>query len=1193
MIIIDLIYNLSVLVALSVLSGFIDSRYSRTTLAGKILQGMLFGGVAIIGMLYPFNFAEGIIFDGRSIVISLCTLFFGPVSGLISSASAMIFRNYLGGGGAVMGSLVITASFLIGYVFYRKKTKGAFTSTKRNLYVFGFLVSAVMMGLMLTLPTNSIKEAYKVITPTVMFFYPLITVLIGKMLLDQEENKDYLDKINQEKLIYQTTLYSIGDAVITTDKFGSIRHMNPVAEQLTGWKEKDAVGKLLSDVFNIIDEESRNKVRNPVKKIVQEGVKITLVNHTMLISKDGREIPIADSGAPIKNKTGDIMGAVIVFRDQTEERAARKTLIESETNFRNLFEHSPIGKSMTGVDGSLRANKALCAMLGYSEQELKTKKWMDITHPEDIQQTTEVVQSLLDGRLERSQLEKRFIHKNGNIIWADVSTYLHRTKNGMPQFFITTVTDITKRKEAEKALKESEEIFRHFMENSPIYVFFKDKEIRSLRLSKNYEQMLGKPLHELLGKTMDELFPSELAKKMIADDQRILHQGELVVTDEELNGRYYTTIKFPIIIDGIPCYLAGYTIDMTERKLAEEKLLESEERLSSFMNSASDSFYLLDSNMNFIEINKKGLEIIGKKREDVIGKNIADVVPDVKSSGRYEKHLEVIKTGTPYVVDHFIPHPIFGDLHFVLNSFKVGTGLGVIAHDITEHKRAEEALKQSNTFNEMLLQTIPFGMDIVDEKGNILFISDAMKKLLGSDALGQCCWTMFKDDKQQCHDCPLHRGIEFGRADVLESAGVLGGKTFQISHIGMTYQGKKAILEVFQDITEQKRLQSQFLQAQKNQSIGTLAGGIAHDFNNILGIILASSSALERSTENKEKILEYNRIIHQAVNRGAALVRQILTFARKTEIVLAPMILSDLISELVSMLEQTFPKIITFRKIFDSNIPFINADRTQIHQVLMNLCVNARDAMPKGGSITIKVEKQVSDQARERIPAASHDSYLCVSVTDTGEGMDEVTRRQIFDPFFTTKEQGKGTGLGLAVVYGVMQSHHGFIDVESEVGNGTTFRLYFPIPLASEQMADVSSLPGSFSTGGTETILLVEDEKALIEMVRLLLESKGYKVLTAKNGIEAVKIYKMNNPKIDIVLTDMGLPGITGMEAFKKIKEIDPNARVLFASGFFEPDIKSELYKLGAKGFIQKPYSPDEVLQKLREVLDEKIKFID
>jgi signal transduction histidine kinase/ActR/RegA family two-component response regulator len=395
-------------------------------------------------------------------------------------------------------------------------------------------------------------------------------------------------------------------------------------------------------------------------------------------------------------------------------------------------------------------------------------------------------------------------------------------------------------------------------------------------------------------------------------------------------------------------------------------------------------------------------------------------------------------------------------------------------------------------------------------------------------------------------------------------------------------------IAINQDVTEQKKLQSQFLQAQKNQSIGTLAGGIAHDFNNILGIILAYSSMSKRIAGDKEKILENSRIIAQAVNRGAALVRQILTFARKTDMVLAPTSLNDLILELISMLEQTFPKVITFKKNIDKDVLVINADRTQIHQAILNLCVNARDAMPKGGSITLKTERQTKTQVQKKFPSADQDEYVCIYVTDTGEGMDEATRYRVFDPFFTTKEQGKGTGLGLAVVYGVVQSHHGFIDVESEVGRGTTFMLYFPIPLTSEQMIDVPLAIESFSTGGTETILLVEDEVALIEMVHLFLESKGYTVYTAQDGYDAIKVYKQHKQEISLVLTDVGLPGMTGMDEFKKLREITPNVNVIFASGFFDPDIKSELYLAGAKGFIQKPYSPDEVLQRIREVLDAK-----
>jgi CheY-like chemotaxis protein len=289
------------------------------------------------------------------------------------------------------------------------------------------------------------------------------------------------------------------------------------------------------------------------------------------------------------------------------------------------------------------------------------------------------------------------------------------------------------------------------------------------------------------------------------------------------------------------------------------------------------------------------------------------------------------------------------------------------------------------------------------------------------------------------------------------------------------------------------------------------------------------------------------------------------------------------------MLSQTFPKTIILRENIEKDIPYISADRTQIYQALLNLCVNARDAMPNGGCITLTIEKRTGEQIRKQFPTANQDSYLCTSVTDTGEGMDETTRSRIFDPFFTTKEKGKGTGLGLSVVFGVVQTHNGFIDVESEPGKGTTFRLYLPV---SQTVEPIRVEEGQTITeeilGGTETLLVVEDEKALSELVRHLLETKGYKVHTAQDGNEAIEVYKRYKEEIDIVLTDMGLPGMVGAEVFKKLKEINPNVSVIFCSGSNEPNIKSELYKAGAKGFIQKPYDPNELLRKLREVLDEK-----
>ncbi len=335
MIILDLLYNLAVLVALSVLSGFIDLRFERSTLLGKILQGLLFGLTAIIGMLYPFKLTEGIIFDGRSIVISLCSLFFGPISGSIASVLAIIFRLSIGGVGAPTGVLVITASFLIGVIFNFRKIKITEKSfTNLEFYIFGLIVNGVMLILFYTLPYPDKINLYKVITPTILGVYPFATLLIGKILLDQEEKRNFVNRLKASEELFRTTLYSIGDAVITTDLDGKIRQMNKEAEKLTGWKEKEAKFKSSDDIFNIISEETRTKVESPIKKVLGNGAVVGLANHTLLISKDGKEIPIDDSGSPIKDKAGNTLGVVLVFSDQTEKRRAQKEI----RNLNRLYE---------------------------------------------------------------------------------------------------------------------------------------------------------------------------------------------------------------------------------------------------------------------------------------------------------------------------------------------------------------------------------------------------------------------------------------------------------------------------------------------------------------------------------------------------------------------------------------------------------------------------------------------------------------------------------------------------------------------------------------------------------------------------------------------------------------------------------------------------------------------------------------
>jgi two-component system cell cycle sensor histidine kinase/response regulator CckA len=392
---------------------------------------------------------------------------------------------------------------------------------------------------------------------------------------------------------------------------------------------------------------------------------------------------------------------------------------------------------------------------------------------------------------------------------------------------------------------------------------------------------------------------------------------------------------------------------------------------------------------------------------------------------------------------------------------------------------------------------------------------------------------------------------------------------------------------MIRDVTKERQLERQFIQAQKMESIGTLAGGIAHDFNNILGIILGHMSLLERTRHDEDQFMESLGSISKAVERGASLVRQILTFARQSDTRFEPVSINSAIKELVKMLEETFPKTITLSLKLDKTIPIVSMDPTQLHQTLLNLCVNARDAMSGRGVLTIATQLAKRQTVAARFPQAKANHYVQVNVTDTGVGMDEKTKRRVFEPFFTTKEEGKGTGLGLAVVYGVLQAHDGFVDVESEPGAGATFQLFFPVPegiLASarKQASATEEIPR-----GTETILVAEDEEVLRKLLIKILQMHGYTVLAAKDGDEAITLFGEHEHEIALVLSDMGLPKRSGWDAIRMMQEKRPDLRALLASGHLDPGQKSEILKLGIKRFINKPYRVEEILKAIRETLDE------
>lgn len=398
---------------------------------------------------------------------------------------------------------------------------------------------------------------------------------------------------------------------------------------------------------------------------------------------------------------------------------------------------------------------------------------------------------------------------------------------------------------------------------------------------------------------------------------------------------------------------------------------------------------------------------------------------------------------------------------------------------------------------------------------------------------------------------------------------------------------------VGRNITEKKRLEAQLRQAQKMEILGSLAGGVAHDFNNLLTVVLANLSILERFKDDAEKARRSLDGIKSAVKRGAGIASQLLTFARKTEVSFENVDLNKFITDMLSMIESTFPKSINISTSVARESTVVWADVNQVSQALLNLCVNARDALEdtsngrkEGGSLSIRTSVVEHAGLHTRFADADPGRYVDVTVADDGVGMNEETKNRIFEPFFSTKGPGKGTGLGLAVVYGVMRGHHGFIDVESAFGKGTTFHLYFPAQTQESQEKRVARDRSGKLHGAGETLLIVEDEEMLLESFRTSFEDRGYKVLTASDGEEAMKLSATRGAEISLVLLDVDLPKINGAELYKLMKAAKPGLRVIFCTGSIDPAFEARMREVGANGVIRKPYTLDEVARRIRNVLD-------
>jgi two-component system, cell cycle sensor histidine kinase and response regulator CckA len=504
-----------------------------------------------------------------------------------------------------------------------------------------------------------------------------------------------------------------------------------------------------------------------------------------------------------------------------------------------------------------------------------------------------------------------------------------------------------------------------------------------------------------------------------------------------------------------------------------------------------------------------------------------------------------------------------------------------------------------------LVQNSPDIIYTLDENGDFTFVSQAAKRLLGYDAdqlIGKHYSTVIYEEdleRAQWFFNERRTGERAATGVQLRLKSTEGHEAFracEIRHLtvelkatGMYDKPVKAADKAYlgthgvaRDISARKRLEAQLQQAQKMEAVGTLAGGIAHDFNNLLMGIQGYTSLMLLKIDSNHPHYQKLKSIEQYIESGAELTKQLLGFARGGKYDVKPIDLNELVEKTATMFGRTKKEVVISTR-FEETLWAVEADQGQIEQVLLNLFVNAWQAMPGGGNLSLETNN-ITLSAQTAIPYdLSPGPYVRITVSDSGLGMDENTRRRIFEPFFTTKEMGRGTGLGLASAYGIIKNHNGMIEVESMIGEGTTFSIYLP---ASKKTVEKDTGPEGRILRGPETVLLVDDEDMIIEVGAEILEALGYKVLTARSGPEAVEVFRMNKDRIDIVVLDMIMPGMGGGDAYDQLREIDPGVKVLLSTGYSLRGEASEILKRGCNGFIQKPFNIKMLSQKLREILD-------
>ena len=904
---------------------------------------------------------------------------------------------------------------------------------------------------------------------------------------------------------------------------------------------------------------------------------------------------------PVFDADGELMGVGGIGTNTIEQKRTEERLRTSEALLRAIVDNSPYPISLKYTDGRfVVVNKAFERMFGFSAERVIGQTADIILDPQHVVQMAAHDRFVIEmGETRSEERSQRLQH--GGVLHNIVTKFPVKDENGNVELVGTIMTDISGLKRIEEALRESEARLRAIIDSSPMPISLKDLNHNFVSVNKSFENAIGVRASDVLGRTASVYMQEDHFEAVTAQEKRVLDSGE-TCSEERVarlsNGRLVQNIvtKFPIRnADGEVALVGTIMTDITKRKAAEAALRNSEAQLRLIIDSLPIGIGYFSTDERYVLANKTSAEWFGTTPTALVGKRIETVQEDTYPSFRHWVEETLAGNEISFEASATYPDGVTRDVQ-ITHVPEIGPdgdvrGFFGMAQDITERKQAERERRDAEERFRAVIDNSPTAIVLKDSNDRYLLVNKTFREWLALPddeiILGKSTYDFFPEETANqivAHDAL----VKVGRTPEVRER----ESTFPDGVTRRTWVHKfpifgpdgecTAIGTVNVDVTEQRGLQAQLSQAQKMEAIGKLTGGIAHDFNNLLGVIIGNLDFLAEELPDKHDLMALVERAMRAALNGARLTRQLLAFSRNQPLLPLPVDLNEQICKLKPMLQSALGEIVDIRTDLESTPQKTKVDTAQLESVLLNLALNARDAMSDGGDLVIRTRRVYLDEGYIAAKAdLTAGDYVMLSVQDTGTGMSQDILAQVFDPFFTTKEVGEGSGLGLSMVFGFTKQSGGHVEIESEVGRGTTVKLF--LPYLAEDIETAAPVAQDAPKAQGECVLVVEDDPGLLKLAVSLLRSLDYTVCEAANGQEALKVLEAE-PAVDLVLSDVVMPGgLSGLALTARLKATHPETKVLLMSGYTEDSL--EAADPGAP-MLRKPFRKAQLATMLRQVLD-------